>query len=439
MIGERSRFASVASIITATVAAFLIHNGHSHEGGKRASSETVNAPCISAFQLFLKGSSEINASNRVLALIQKEYSGDYYNSSISHHYFVRTAPRAIQDALSEFVWTDSALKEVRSKFETSAGGSVKVVHDVFDEIYLMRPEFDLADQKKVHYDGNLKISGICTIRALTYISGKNATLFALTSQENFTTFNHTAVVLDFDRELHYVSLKDPTTQLPIEEMQYPEPRVMVKSALHVILPGTHPKVVYFRIALHRIMTFAARSFRRAFESKSHAGTNAPSKSNLVSMMAVDNLMRSLNKIHMALPLILIGLPLGAVFLAPALYPAHFLPYIAFIIVRFLFLMKPTAQLTNVLCSSLLIAALSVVLLLRSTSSFTLRLKAESKMHAMKTSSQTSPKLTRWITFPLILLHIAWIGVCFYVEANSKMASNILLAPWQHIVTLDDII
>lgn len=434
MFGERPRFASVASVVTATVVAFLIYNGLSHDGSKRASAETGNAPCISAFQLFLEGASEMDASNRALALIQKEYTDDYYHSSISHHHFVRTAPRAIQDALSKFVWTDSALKEVLSKFESET--SIQVIPDVFDEIYLMRPEFDLVDQKKVHYDGNLKIPGLCTIRALTYLSGKDATFFALTTEANFTTFNHTAVVLDFDRELHYASLNHPTTQLSIgmEEIQCPEPRVMVKSALHVILPGTHPGMVYFRIVLHRIMVFAARSFRRAFESKSHAGTNAPIKSNLVSMMAVDNLMRSLNKIHMALPLILIGLPLGAVFIAPVLYPAHFLPYVAVIIARFLFLMTPTAQLANVLFSFLVIAAFSGIFLLRSTSSYTLRLKTELKMHVMKTSSHTYPKF-----FPLVLLHIAWIGICFYVEANSEMASHILLAPWQQVITLDDII
>ena len=434
MLRERSRPLGVVSVVTATVAAIWIYVGLRNKGSKRTAEETVNAPCISAFQLFLEDSVERDASDRALRLIQEAYSEEYYNSSISHHHFVRTAPSAIRDVLSEFVWTNSTLKEVRAKFETS--GSIKLIPDVFDEIYLMRPEFDLVDLKKVHYDGNLKVPGICTIRALTYLSGKDATLYALTSQGNFTTSSHTAVVLDFDRELHYASLNH--LSIGMEDRPNPEPRVMVKSALHVVLPETHPGMTYFRIVLHRMMVFAARSFRRAFESKSQSGSNAPSKSNLVSMMVVDNLMRSLNKIHMSLPLIIIGLPLGAVFLAPVLYPVHFFPYIAFIVARFVFLMITTAQ-SNFFLSFLVASASSIAFLLRSRVSCTLRLTKISKTPFKRTIADTPTEHIRWNNFSLVPFHIAWISICLYAEANSAMACNFLLAPWQQAINLDDII
>ena len=54
--------------------------------------------------------------------------------------------------------------------------------------------------KKVHYDGNLKLPGICTIRSLTYLTGYAATFFATTSQKNYTTTDYSTIILDFNRE-----------------------------------------------------------------------------------------------------------------------------------------------------------------------------------------------------------------------------------------------
>ena len=156
------------------------------------------------------------------------------------------------------------------------------------------------------------------------------------------------------------------------------------------------------------------------------------------MMETDNLMRSLNKIHMSLPLIIIGLPLGAVFLAPVLYPVHFLPYITFIVARFVFLMIPTAQ-SNLFLSFLVASASSIAFLLRSRVCYTLRLTKISKTPFKKTIVDTPAELIRWNNFSLVPFHIAWIGICFYAEANSAMACNILLAPWQEAINLDNIL
>jgi len=418
---NRSRSVSVASAITAIVlasSAFFVRNDVGVTIVPEGRKENTNKPCLSAFQLFLDDPVEIDAADRALSLIQDTYHQGYYNSSISHHYFVRTAAVAVQDSLSEFVWSNTALKKVRTNFAKAAndaasndGEGIKLIPDVFDEIYLMRPEFDLLDDKKIHYDGNLKIPGICTIRALTYLSGKDATFFALTSRKNYTTHTHSSIVLDFDREMHYASLTTPNVTLS-EGKKNIDPRVMVKSAMHVVLPGTHPVMAYLRIVLHRIMVFAARTFRRAFESKSHSPSNISSKSN-ISMVAIDNLMRSMNKLHMALPLLIIGFPLGAILLAPIFYPAHFIAYIAFIIARCLFYTEAIPQIFFQYIPVLIACA-------------------------VLGPSILGQRRMRLKTFCLILFHIAWVGVCLYLEANASMANKILLAPWQQVINLNDI-
>ena len=465
--------------------------------------------CISAFQIDLDDPLEIDAANRALSLIRDTYHRDFTHSKISHHHFVRTAPQAIQDTLSEFVWNDAVLARVRSQFgegpqrqrrrsqrgTTSAAaaaaadgknvgsnnggsGGVRVIPDVFDEIYIMRPEFDWVDDKKVHYDGNLKFPGICTVRALTYLSGQDATLFALTTRANYTTRSHTSIVLDFDREMHFVVLRNRNSTIAMndnatayretsvdrvpfsesavksEGMMLPpgpddEPRVMIKSALHVILPGTHHVVARFRIMLHRTMVFGARCFRRAFESKagSPPHPDGPSKSD-VAMMAVDNLMRSLNKIHVLLPVLLIGLPLAAVFIALLIYPYHFVPYIVIIATRFL---NPSNPIGHILSSRrvfLMASAIYGVWFWKSRSST--RINEFQVMHVMgkkdssavattASSSLAPPDSPRFRLFCLLCFHIAWIGICFYIGANVDMANNTLLAPWQQVVHLDDIL
>lgn len=191
----RHQFASVIAIVAASFFAYSAIEYCGVGAMTTAQGESLNSLCVSAFQVNLDDPIEIDASNRALSFIQNTYRKDFYNSTISHHHFVRTAPRTIQDTLSEFVWNDSVLKEVRTKFVVGAShestgatatslnnhhsrgsSGVAVIQDVFDEIYIMRPEFDMLDQKKVHYDGNLKLPGICTIRALTYLSGKDATV-----------------------------------------------------------------------------------------------------------------------------------------------------------------------------------------------------------------------------------------------------------------------
>jgi hypothetical protein len=282
---------------------------------------------------------------------------------------------------------------------------------------------------------------------IIFISNSNfvSKFVALTSRQNYTTFNHTSIILDFDRELHYVSLNRNLAgivRVPElaagEKQQPPEPRVMIKSALHIVLPGTHPLVAHLRIMLHRIMVFGARSFRRAFESQSQS--NTPSKSN-VSMMVVDNLMRSMNKIHMILPLLCIGLPLGAILLAPVFYPLNFVPYVALIVARCLLRMTHDSQLSSSWTIIWMASATLAVLMYASRSSWT------TKMIKVKKTSQNSNapnkqaysfliSCFRVESLFLILLHISWWGVSYYVDANADMAIKILLAPWQQVINLD---
>eukprot|EP00536_Pseudo-nitzschia_multiseries_P015178 jgi/Psemu1/41538/gm1.41538_g len=429
--------------------------------------KNVNVPCISTFQVVLDNPVEIHASEVALSLIQTAYHRDYYNSSISHHHFVRIAPTAIQNELSKFVWSTSVLKQIRAEFkrgdgeddDTANNRGMRVIPDVFDEVYLMRPESDLLDEKKVHFDGNLKIPGTCTIRALTYLSGKDATLFALTSERNYTTRNHTSIVLDFDRELHYVSLqRDPESKRSLKEPSetannmHPEPRVMIKSALHVVRPGENLLLVYFHIGLHRIMVFAARSFRRAFESKSHSDSdsNLPSKSEFC-MMAVDNTIRFLNKIHMILPLLVIGIPLGAICLASLLNPVEFSPYVFHITVRCLYHRNQVIQ--RGMCWA--VTALVVVAMFayksrifesdklkknvksaRRPSASTVATAADT--HINKPPSYLVPALVRVGGLRSVILHTAWVGLCYYFEVNAGMANDILLAPWQQSIYFDDL-
>eukprot|EP00532_Pseudo-nitzschia_australis_P007095 CAMPEP_0168179394 /NCGR_PEP_ID=MMETSP0139_2-20121125/9821_1 /TAXON_ID=44445 /ORGANISM="Pseudo-nitzschia australis, Strain 10249 10 AB" /LENGTH=432 /DNA_ID=CAMNT_0008099223 /DNA_START=118 /DNA_END=1416 /DNA_ORIENTATION=- len=407
---------------------------------------------------------EIEASKLALSLIQSAYHQDYYNSSISHHYFVRMAPSDVQEQLSVFVWSDSVLKQIRTEFRGIDGDGnpihskhrdrgFRVIPDVFDQVYFMRPEPDLLDEKKIHYDGNLKLSGICTIRALTYLSGKDATLFALTSGQNYTTHNHTSIVLDFDRELHYVTLNPHTSKASLNHHQslertdtQPKPRVMIKSALHVIPPGNHPLLTHFHIGLHRIMVFGARSFRRAFESQSDP--NLPSKFNFF-MVALDNTMRSLNKIHIILPLLVIGLPLGVICVSPIVsYPLQFFPYVFHIVIRCLYHTNQMVQ--NGVCWILTAIAVVGIFAYRSRLFGTSKCKKMNNTRHGTTSTTAGTNKNKWHSFlalalvrvdglRFLLLHVAWLGVCFYFEANAEMVNIILLAPWEQSIYLDDIL
>ncbi|VEU42312.1 unnamed protein product [Pseudo-nitzschia multistriata] len=389
---------------------------------------------------------EIDASNLALSLIKSAYHQDYYNSSISHHYFVRTAPSNIQEELSKFVWSGSVLKQIRARLRGTDGdcdadfanSDFRVIPDVFDEVYFMRPELDLLDEKKIHFDGNLKVPGICTIRALTYLSGNDATLFALTSDENYTTYSHSSIILDFNRELHYVALNSTSKTSMNQSLgatyMEQEPRVMVKSAMHVIPPGNHFLLTHFQIGLHRIMVFGARSFRRAFESKSDQKMS--SKLNLC-MMAIDNTMRFLNKIHMMLPLIVIGLPLGVILYALILYPLQFVPYIFHIVMRWRYhtdqvIKKGVWWIVTGLIVLNNLASVTRNLQRHITASSTI-----STMNKNKITSSPALILVGVNEIRFLLLHIGWIGVCYYFEANAEMGNRILLAPWQQTIRLDD--
>lgn len=52
----------------------------------------------------------------------------------------------------------------------------KFIPDVFDEIYIMRDDFECVDNEKNYYDGIWKVHFSITARSLSYISGPSAPL-----------------------------------------------------------------------------------------------------------------------------------------------------------------------------------------------------------------------------------------------------------------------
>jgi hypothetical protein len=346
---------------------------------------------FSATNLESPNTLEIEAQQRALDLIRSAYNSAYSNSTISHHFFVRMAPLALQEAISQFVWNSNVLCAIRSRFPPHAW----VVQDVYHEIYLMQPEMDFVDENKAHYDGILKLPGISTLRSLTYMEGPPATLVAATSMLNYTTDVGSAILLDFNRELHYAVMitKKPTTNLTTTP-----PRVIIKAAIHVFGPRTHFAVVAFHILAHRLVFFGIKSLRNAFES---------SESKI--LMVVDNVIRSLNKIHMMVPLLTLGIPLAFVLTAPFRSPFQLLPYAIHIVLVCLWRFSSTQ-----------------IHLLRSVAICI----AMGRAMALPTGTFLLTPL------PVLLLHIAWLGICRYMELNAEMARCILLAPMPEPIQLD---
>ena len=348
----------------------------------------------------LEGPSETYSLRRALHMIQRNYPYESTKSTISHHAFVRTAPSDLQKEISNFVWTPRIIQE---QFPNKM-----IVNDVFHEIYWMRPEFDLVDDKKIHYDGVLKVlfpSTISTIRSLTYMKGNTATFFALTSQQNFTTRPGTAVAIDFNRELHYAQVHSQSDESSIQN----EPRIMIKAAIHVFPPDTSQFVVWLYIASHRVLFFSIKSLRNVFESTNHQSQRQRQQQQTtiteegsfgrVAIMALDNTMRGLNKIHTILPLIMIGIPIGTFAWASFSNLPAVLPFVIHIAIVWWLNIPPS--MAFYLRMVALIVSTSTVWILQRT----------------KTTIVSS----------LILLQLAWICVCWYMEQNAEMANRIAFA------------
>ncbi len=333
----------------------------------------------------------ITASRLGLAVasIRETYPEEFYHSAISHHFFVRMAPVELRNHLSKCIWTNKMLLAIRKSFPPRT----KCIPDVYDEIYLMRPEFDFLDGHKAHYDGILNIPGLHTIRSITYLEGTTATLVASSTQMNFTTDVGSTILLDFNRELHFALLSpkgyacSTNTLLPA--------RVMIKAAIHVMGPRTPRVMIMMHIIAHRLVFFGIKSVRTAFES---------SESKL--LIALDNVLRSLNKIHMVLPLTLIGVPLILVLMAPFMFPFDFLQYLIYIV----WICFTAASSPQQVLALRVVAAIGLV---RAATGFTL-----------------SPKVK--------ILHLAWLGLCQYMKKNAAMAHHILLAPIPSSIELDNL-
>lgn len=342
------------------------------------------------------------AHQEALELIRQTYPSAYSNSAISHHFFVRLAPKALQTSISKFVWTSELIQAIavpsHHRFPQQLAQRCRIVPDVYHEIYLMRPETDFLDEHKAHYDGILKIPGLCTLRSLTYLEGRPATFVAATSGLNYTTYSGSTIILDFNRELHFAILPAVNYQTKETRGSSPvtPPRVIIKGAVHVFDCQTPDHVTFLYIVAHRIVFFAIKSLRNAFES---------SESRF--LMAFDNVLRSLNKVHMLLPILAVALPLGLILSASIRSPLQCLPYMFYIIV----LVHPGNDLSSWHTSLLRSLATSVAL------GRTLFL-----MQSPGGCFSVRTLLTKG------LLHFAWLGICGYFLLNAEMARCILLAP-----------
>ncbi|CAB9511138.1 expressed unknown protein [Seminavis robusta] len=351
-----------------------------------------------AFQVVLDDPEEIDSMERALSLIEKYYPHESSSSPISHHAFVRMAPLDLQKEISKFVWNR---RIIRQHFPNH-----KVYFDSFHEIYWMRPEFDLVDPKKIHYDGVIKVMfPFSTVRSLTYLKETTnpATLVALTSQRNFTTHQGTAIVIDFNRELHYADMGVASkTSEENPSCTSREPRIMIKAGIHVLPKKTNPLMAFLYIALHRGTFFAIKSVRNTFESSS-AATQQQQKqqkpASSLALMALDNTMRALNKIHMALPLVAVGIPMG-IFLTASIASFNVvLPYILHIALVWWRNIPPSRS-----------AYLRYV---ATATSFAI-------LHHLKKQGEFG--------FYMCVLQLAWIGACWYLEQSANMAHQILFAP-----------
>jgi hypothetical protein len=315
---------------------------------------------------------ERDAQRRTLDLIRETYSA-YYNSTISHHFFVRLAPSTLQHELSKFVWNDDALKAVRSQFPAGAF----VVPDVYHEIYVMRPEIDFLDADKKHFDGP-KVPGLTTLRSLIYLEGPRARFVAETSGRNYTTDEGSTIVLDFYRELHHVRVNGTA------------PRVIIKAAIHVLDAKT--PMNYLKIAAHRLIFFCIKAVRGAFES---------SESPL--LMLFDNAMRSMNKSVGPWPLVALVVPLVLILIAQLRFPLQTLPYAAHVLaVCLLELTRAQRQILRTIATGVALG-------------------------------RVAAKGYGWTA---VLSQATWLGLCLFMEANSDMARRILFAPIPNSVELD---
>jgi len=364
------------------------------------------------------------AQEEALTLIRESYPSAYSNSTISHHFFVRMAPTALQTAISRFVWTTPFLRTVLSccpdRKVCFGKNRVKVVRDVFDEIYLMRPEIDFVDEYKSHYDGILKLPGVLTLRSLTYLQGGYATFVAVTSGRNYTTGSGSAVVLDFNRELHYAIIHSnsetdndighshsETAICPSScRQELAQPRVMIKAAVHIFDCQFGPVGAYFHIAAHRLIFFAIKSVRNAFEM-----------SESTSLMILDNILRSLNKVHMILPIVAVTVPLSFVLAAPFRRPGQFVPYVVCVILAVRYDRTWRPRQTHLFLAGAAGVALSPTVL-------SIILK------------RSRVSLSFWTITTTFLLHIAWLGVVGYLNTNADMIRHILLAPIPDAIEID---
>ena len=160
------------------------------------------------------------------------------------------------------------------------------------------------------------------------------------------------------------------------------------------------------------------------------------------MMMVDNIIRELNKIHMILPLVVIAIPLVVVYMMPLYYyPIQVIPYCIYIVVQVRYQWdnndnQKTNSLYYDLIMKVMITVWMIVLIVVQSYYYYRSQEEEMNRTNVVRTSTTSLFLDREI-FRFLIIHIAWVGLCYFMNINAEMANEILLAPWQELILLDN--
>ena len=188
------------------------------------------------------------------------------------------------------------------------------------------------------------------------------------------------------------------------------PRVIIKAAVHVFeANNTSTMTMILHIILHRIVFFAIKSLRNVYEKSSTTveGSSSSTSSSRGLLMLLDNTMRTLNKVHTLLPLLVVVVPLLSILvLGPIQCPLQMLPYITYVLLICVWRLSSPFQIKFLRSIAICIAITRTIFV----------------------QDLLSPKT--------IILHLLWLGMCCYMEINAEMIRNILFAPIPNRIELN---
>lgn len=150
----------------------------------------------------------------------------------SFHEFVSDLPSDVVDRIDALRNAPSLISDICAQFEVCDVTPLSQI----DELYISHYNMDKAGDQGLfdkHYDGTLRgvMPGMTVVRALIYLSSNDDYVVHFLDSEkeaNMKTYDY--AILDFNRELHYVSgTYSPTAP----------PRIMLKCN-YLVCPGCSP-------------------------------------------------------------------------------------------------------------------------------------------------------------------------------------------------------